>query len=231
MNRDAHADAPLLDRTSRRLYDMVLEQAPFRDVLKFLLEDFNGAARVAALPAYIQPNGFYTFKLGGVDGDNVLRLHFWPEGRPDQYKAGGIHDHVFSFTSLVLSGDRPMINTHYEIEEDRESPLAVYKVIYTSARDSQIVKLADHFRPVAAARDIVPAGQYYTFPAGRFHTSQIMDNGEAFTLMATRLDPRFDGPRFIAPSAYSAELTSYTRRDPSPEQRALVARKLADLKP
>lgn len=226
MNRTAHNDAPLANAAGQALYDMVTRQAPAETVRRFLRDEFDIAAKLGDLPAYIQPNGFHTYKLAGTDGDYLLRLHYWPPGLPDAGDSAGIHDHIFDFTSLVLAGDAAMINTHYEMAHAPESPLALYKVDYTSARESQIIKLGDHFRPVVAARDIVPAGAYYTFPAGSFHTSMIDGNAEAFTLLATKLRPGMDGPRFLAPSTYAGDNSTYRRQDPGPAQRAHVAARL-----
>lgn len=227
MNRAAHNDAPAATNAGQLLYDMVAGQVPVDTVRRFLRDEFDIVTQLATLPAYIQPNGFHTYKLAGMDGDYLLRLHYWPEGLPDAGESAGIHDHIFSFTSLVLAGAAPMVNTHYEIEHDRQSPLALYKVDYTSARESKIIKLGNHFKPVAVARDVVPTGAYYTFAAGLFHTSAIADNAEAFTLLATKLQPDMDGPLFLGPADYTSDTRQYRRQDPGPERRAHVAARLA----
>ncbi|MBU0801259.1 MAG: hypothetical protein KKA05_09685 [Alphaproteobacteria bacterium] len=226
MSRTAHNDAPLLTDASKTLYSLVDGQAPADTVRRFLMDEFNIMAKLPTLPAYIQPNGFHTFKLGGIDGDYLLRLHYWPQDLPEAGESAGIHDHVFDFTSLVVAGNAAMVNTHYDMAQAPESPLSLYKVDYTSARESQIIKLGDHFRPVVIGRDIVPPGGYYEFPAGKFHTSKIDGNAEAFTLLATRLHAGLDGPRFLAPSTYTSDTSTYKRQEPTPAQRTHIANRL-----
>lgn len=179
-------------------------------------------------PAYIQPNGFWTFKLGGVDGHQVLRLHVWPEGLPEKGLSAGIHDHVFDFTSLLLAGDAPLINTHYNISEDENSPLSLYKVDYKNPKKSNIIKLPGHFRASAAQRISIEPGEYYTFPAGAFHTSQMLNDAFGMTLLASNINPSVSSPRFLAEN-YEIN-APYERQNATLRQREFVSRKLKALK-
>lgn len=203
MSRIAHNDAPQSDPLTREIYDLVRDQAPFGKIKDRLFGDFNVAARIMTAPGYVQPNGFSTFKLGGVDGDCLLRLHWWPEGMPELESRGGIHDHVFNFTSLVLDGDAPMINTIYDVGQNPDSNLNLYEVDYTGPTSSVIRKLADHSIGVIRGQQTVQPGNYYTLPAGVFHSSQIQDDAEAITLFATKLDADYPRPRFLAPASES----------------------------
>jgi hypothetical protein len=207
MSRIAHNDAPQSDPLTRDIYNLIRNQAPFGTLKNRLFGDFNIAARIMTAPGYVQPNGFSTFKLGGIDGDCLLRLHWWPKGMPELESRAGIHDHVFNFTSLVLDGDAPMINRVYDVQQNPGSPLNLYEVDYTGPNNSVIRKLADHSNGVLREQQAVRPGEYYTLPAGVFHSSQIEGDAEALTLIATKLDTNFTRPRFLAP----ASETDYTR--------------------
>lgn len=205
MSRAAHNDAPEIDPQTQEIYDLIMRQAPRQNIQACLRGSFDLAARVMDAPGYVQPNGFLTFKLGGVDGDHLLRLHLWPKGLPQLYKAAGIHDHVFDFTSLVLCGDGAMINTVYQEKADSSGALGLYEVNYTTPKTSQIIKLGDHFSATAVEREIIRPGEYYTMNAGVFHTSQIENNAEAATIIATRMDPDIRHPRFLSETSPDAQ--------------------------
>jgi hypothetical protein len=176
------------------------------------------------VPTYKQANGFWTFKLGGEAGC-MLRLHYWPAGLREATETAGIHDHVFDFTSLVLAGRDPMINTKFVMQEDPASRLAIYEVDYKTPQLQTIRRLAGHFRPVAVRTDRVPPGNYYDFPAGEFHTSNILGNGEAITLMATQENPAVKNPRFIGAGDLAVQ-PAYERLPLSAGERGFVAQRL-----
>ena len=201
MSKLAHNDAPVADPLARKLYTMIRNQAPPEQVRHILYGEFNITYRLKTAPGYIQANGFATFKLGGLDGDQLLRLHFWPAGLPDEGDTSGMHDHVFHLTSLVLDGNGPMINTVYDVCPDKSSTLNLYEVEYTGPKTSRINTLGENFSGVAAKREIIPPSSYYTLGAGRFHTSRIAGDAEAITLLATSINPELSPrPRFLAAS-------------------------------
>ena len=199
MSRQAHTDAPQTDALTRILYDMVAGQIPTPLVKGFLRYPYNLAARVQQAPGYVQPNGFLTFKLGGIGGDHLLRLHYWPEGLPESSETAGIHDHVFDFTSLVIGGGA-MINTGWQVRPDAASPDSLYEVDYTDPDHSRLIRLAGRFSGAATASERVAPDSYYTVRAGEFHTSRIENNQEAITLIATKLGPDRTRPRFLSTS-------------------------------
>jgi hypothetical protein len=222
----AHADAPANDLADR-IWSMVMDRAPSADVVRILLHDFDAARQVISVPGYVQPNGFLTFKLGGHNGDNVLRLHFWPAGMPEKSDSAGPHDHNFDFTSLVFAGDATMINTVYNLSSPGEADgLNLYRAEYTSHKGANIKHIASGIKPLPVLEEIVSPGQYYSLKAGLFHNSQIQGDKEAITLLASRLNPAHPEPRFLA--QYFSEKTS--RVQLTHDHRTLVAQRLAGLK-
>ncbi|WP_435640071.1 hypothetical protein [Micavibrio aeruginosavorus] len=228
MSRISHADAPAMDDCGQRLYDAIWAQRPRAEVLGILLHDFQAAARVIDTPGYIQPGGFWTFKLAGVQGDNLIRLHIWPAGRPDRTNTEGIHDHVFDFTSLVLAGGAPMVNTVYTPLPDKDGPVSIYNVNYLDTKNVDVEKLRGRFMPVAQYQDHTSTGEYYTLKAGDFHTSVFENESFGVTLLATRLDPTIRCPRFFF-DAHATPQMDQPRRPISVERRQMVAHLLQSL--
>jgi hypothetical protein len=218
-----------MDAAARKLHGMIWNHAPVHEVRDFLLHEFGAASRLLSVPTYTQPNGFWTFKLGrDVDAkgyERMLRLHYWPHGLNETAETGGVHDHVFEFTSLVLSGYEPMINTYYETKRDPGSKEAVYEVVNINPQEQKVRKVSDDFRAVAVRRDIIPPGNYYDFPAGALHTSRIQNDGEAITLMATCAHPFTLNARFIAPKDIKIH-PQYLRTPLNESQRGHVAQLL-----
>lgn len=208
MNQNAHNDAPKADAQTQILYDLINGQAAPDRVRNFLSDSYNVIARIQQAPGYVQPNGFLTFKLGGLNDDRLLRLHLWPEGLPETGDTAGVHDHVFDFTSLVLAGNGPMVNTIYTPEQQDDGSLTLYAVDYTSPKTSHLIRLGDHFAAAETTRSTIHPGEYYQMKAGVFHTSQIQGNAMAITLLATRMGPAAAQPRFL--SAHQPAM-DYTR--------------------
>ncbi len=216
MSKNAHTDAPVTDAKTGILYSMVMRQVPYAEIKDFLTGIYNLAARLENCPGYVQPNGFITFKLGGIDGDNLLRLHLWPENLPELAETAGVHDHVFDFTSLLLGGTAPMINRIYEPRPDPASDQALYRVDYINPSNVRVVKLGDHFKAVETKVETIQPGSYYNLEAGLFHTSEIEGHCEALTLIATKINPSVSSPRFL--SARNADI-DYVRPALTPNHR------------
>lgn len=128
----------------------------------------------------VHGNGFLQ-----IDVTERSRVHVW--GHPDipQQKASTpIHDHVFGFTSLVVTGR--MVSIPYDILEGGEYEWSVYEAVTRDREDTVLQDTGKRCRIHPKRPDVTLPGRNYTVPPFEFH--------EAFVSEPTITMMQKDGP-------------------------------------
>jgi hypothetical protein len=117
----------------------------------------------------LQPNGFVQLDLP----DN-RRLHVWPdESVPQPDPSLPIHDHTFSFTSMILAGS--LRNIVYEIEPHKNGLYHTYEIYpFLAGRGHNPFQQPDRrlFELVSREVTCYQPGDSYQFPAGKLHETE-----------------------------------------------------------
>lgn len=154
------------------------------------------------------PLGFFVCKWSLGRGQ-TLRLHLWSkEFRWAQEPGWEIHDHVFSFSSLVLLG--ALRNRTFEIStSSSDAPrYAVYEVSYTDMGSSMALSRPDVSLQINT-NTIEEAGTTYRMNAGVLHSSELISD-LALTILAAR-DQTADFQTARVISAHHMESVTFDR--------------------
>jgi hypothetical protein len=140
----------------------------------------------SAMVSQRHPLGFFVCKWDLSEGRS-LRLHLWNK-KFNWAQAPGweIHDHLFSFTSLLLAGS--IRNCMYEIHESPtgDSNYSEYKVLYNGSQSSmKLIKEGVSLTVLADTKE--STGNFYSMDAGVLHSSELIVE-PALTVLATFSD-------------------------------------------
>ena len=117
-----------------------------------------------------------------AEGDKKARLHIWPVSENiSQGEDVTIHDHVFNFTSWVLTGE--IINRCVLIDEDGV-PCSVYETSY-SRESSVLLKKNETLNILDGEIHRYSAGKRYSLRAGQLHETRSIGNSVAVTVLIT----------------------------------------------
>ncbi len=113
----------------------------------------------------MHPNGFYQLDL-----IQDTRLHIWPPQKEESQKNyNPIHDHTFSFKSLILLGC--LIHSEYQFLENPKGKYQLYEVI-PQGSISTIMKPTGKFVDIILHKEIyLNPGNKYIFEKQKFHES------------------------------------------------------------
>lgn len=172
------------------------------DITRMLLERVAvGITQGTELAPTIQyhPLGFFCVRWD-LDDARSVRIHIWNR-RFDwrQDPNWPIHDHVFSFKSMVLHG--MVQNKTYSLADtSRNQPKwAIYEVSYGDQK-SRMTPLQNAIGLRISGANRQPAGSMYELPAGVLHRSTLRSD-QGITVLATKTDPaRHNKPRVIGTS-------------------------------
>jgi hypothetical protein len=124
----------------------------------------------------IHGNGFIQ-----LDFSPSVRLHVWGPHIPRQKVDTPVHNHRFSFTSLVLRGS--MINRRYEfgppLRRPDYPPMQTHRIYIARARNLEDTVLQRTEATVALVRGndtVIPMGHSYSMQAGEVHESIVYDS-------------------------------------------------------
>lgn len=177
------------------LFDSVRCQTVTPDAIRTALRAILG---MHSTQATRHPLGFLMLKLWTAD-DRTLRLHVWPRERHPQDPILPIHDHSFSFTSIVLHGG--LENCFYNERPANSTRFDVYNVRYTS--NSSIIERTDQTIAVTpACRFFAGAGTRYEASSRIFHEADAPNDSAAATLVAARQEAGVV-PRVLVPKGHS----------------------------
>jgi hypothetical protein len=156
------------------------------------------------------PLGFFAFKWELGEGRS-LRLHLWSK-KFDWAQAPGweIHDHIFSFTSLLLAGS--LRNRVYDIYEapSADGNYSAYEVFYNGSQSS--MKLIREGVSLTVMTDTKEStGNFYSMDAGVLHSTDLIVE-PALTVLATFADRAVP----IAPCVISLHRNHLVHFDRSP---------------
>ena len=124
-----------------------------------------------------------------------LRFHVWPVPRTQQRVDLLIHDHVFSFTSRVLTG--VVENVMYDVASTPSGAHQLLRVDY-EGNDSQLVPTRTRVRVAERSRVVIPRFGLYEVRAGEFHESHVPIDSIACTVVATHASSAFH-PSVVGP--------------------------------
>lgn len=132
------------------------------------------------------PLGFFACKWELGEGRS-LRLHLWSK-KFDWAQAPGweIHDHIFSFTSLLLAGS--LRNRVYDIYEApcADGNYSAYEVLYKGSQSSmKWIREGVSLKVMADANE--STGKFYSMDAGVLHSTDLIVE-PALTVLATYAD-------------------------------------------
>ena len=152
-------------------------------------------------------NGFFQLDL-----KTGYRLHVWDPTAPRaQSVRTPIHDHRFSFESLILFGTQR--HFEYRVIPTPEKNLSTHKIYEAKPRVRQDTLLTPTGVSVEASvsrRLYVPAGQVYSFQQHKFHETPV--NEYVVTLLKkTKEDPNH-APRVLVPAGTEPD-NDFTRYD------------------
>lgn len=129
-----------------------------------------------------QPLGFMRLALDGQKNANEgLFLHVWIPGLPTQEGGPFMHTHVFDLKSRILLGS--IKDTVYTPKSDSNG---TYRLIRTRCAQDYCAPFTDVQDKVTMEVTEVKnmlAGNVYRVAKGDFHTTSIIGNGTAMTLM------------------------------------------------
>ncbi|QRR32476.1 hypothetical protein JNX00_12340 [Hydrogenophaga sp. YM1] len=167
------------------------------------------------------PLGFFACKWALGEGRS-LRLHLWSKAFEWAQEPGWeIHDHVFSFSSLLLEGS--LRNRVYRIDEtpSARGEYSIYEVFYNGSESSMKLIREGVGLKVCADTEESP-GTIYSLDAGVLHSSELVSE-QALTVLATLADDTSP----VVPRVVSAHRHQSVAFDRSPPPDSQVADLLA----
>ncbi len=183
------------------------------DVIELMREEAECQLRNvdSTMVAQRHPLGFLACRWVLGEGRS-LRLHLWSKKFDWAQESGWeIHDHIFSFSSLLLEGS--LRNRMYNIDESSTASGAysIYEILYSGSNSS--MKLIREGLDLTVSTDTVELAEtLYSMNAGIFHSSDLVSE-HALTVLATFADetcPIF--PRVL--STHRQQLVAFDRSPP-----------------
>lgn len=179
------------------------------DIINLMLTEaaFQAQQSSSTMVAQRHPLGFFACRWP-LGGGRSLRLHLWSKQFGWAQEPGWeIHDHVFSFSSLLLAGE--LKNRVYDIEETSSTgQYSVYEVLYNGS-ESSLKMIHDGVKLTVSADTVESAGAIYSMDAGILHSSDLTSE-KALTILATMdRDVRLGVPRVV--SAHQREQVAFDR--------------------
>lgn len=146
------------------------------------LEAISGAVR-----AVRHPLGFVCLPLEREGGDGVC-IHLWSDSLPHAHSTTSqIHCHSWDLVSHVLYGQ--IRNVHVLVSDaGADATHRVFEVVSGPGGD-RISPTPRTVRQQTGLVEMFGAGDTYTLPAGRFHSSVVPEGGEAATIALGRGRP------------------------------------------
>ncbi|MFF0767816.1 hypothetical protein ACFYUK_02890 [Nonomuraea wenchangensis] len=153
-----------------------------------------GQAREWALEALERPLSAVRHPLGFVclplerDGDEGVCVHLWSGSLAHaESTTSQIHCHSWDLFSHVLYGQ--IRNVHITVADaGAEATHRVFEVVSDASGD-RISPTGRTVRHATGLVEVFGAGDTYTLPAGRFHSSVVPEGGEAATIALGRGRP------------------------------------------
>jgi len=151
----------------------------------------------------VHPLGFLALRWDLGEG-KVLRIHIWSKAmKVNQNPYWPIHDHIFSFSSLVLFGN--VQNKVYSFRDSVRKSRFVqeFTVNYEEGKSilSPTCTLGELFQMYTAVQ---PENSYYNLESGVLHRS-ILRSDFAVTALATQQSTVFNKPKVIGLAADSSD--------------------------
>ncbi|WP_148293170.1 hypothetical protein [Comamonas sp. B-9] len=185
--------------------------------LEVELQTREGKSRMTAQR---HPLGFFACRWS-LDECRSLRIHLWSKQFDWAQEPGWeIHDHVFSFSSLVLLGE--LSNCIYGINETSSADrYSVFEVLYKDG-ESSMKNIRDDVELTMIEESVEKAVTLYSMEAGILHSSHLISE-HALTVLAT-VDRGIvaDSPRVI--SAHRRSSVAFNRSPTSDRQAADILR-------
>lgn len=184
------------------LFTMIECENSYSDIVNriVLLKD-----EILKCDAYNHPYGFNVFKLIANDDFN-MRLHIWSKERDPLAKEFEIHDHIYSFKSLILAGG--IIHTVYDIVDSRNN----YRVFEGSyGPDSSTITPTEKMVTLSDGDVIkINQGERYNIKSGRLHLVEAF-SGTVATILATRRDYSRQAPLILGDLSSEEPKTFYRK--------------------
>ena len=152
-------------------------------LLSVALQECRASAQ--NLRAVSHPTGFFVVRLPWKTTERSVRLHVWSRGeRVVGEPCWLVHDHVWSFRSLVLQGE--LVSREYSVVDTGYSDQSIYEVKYLSGTISRMTRTPRRVAVDSALPVDYGAGEFYELPSRRFHAISAPRDVFAATLVATR---------------------------------------------
>jgi hypothetical protein len=187
------------------------------DVIGLMRSEADRLTRQAesTMVAQRHPLGFFACKWALGEGRS-LRLHLWNKQFEWAQESGWeIHDHTFSFSSLLLVGS--LRNRVYDIDEKPSTSggYSVYEVIYNGSESA--MKMIREGIDLTVSTDTNESSEaLYSMNAGVLHSSDLVSE-HALTVLATSTDEIGPiVPRVISLHRY--QLVAFDRSPPLDSQ-------------
>jgi hypothetical protein len=160
------------------------------------------------LPGLWHPYGFIVFQLGEDEVGNRLRLHLWPDWeRTKQTPEWPIHNHPWSFTSVVLYGS--VVQHRYSVTVDRNGTGVLFKVSYQEG----LSRLTRTTMPVLAScigSETLVHGRSYHLSPSEYHSVHVGDGELAATLV--RSEKLSTGVAYVLGQPDGKEVYEFARK-------------------
>jgi hypothetical protein len=96
------------------------------------------------------------------------RLHVWGDPRvPRQSVPSTIHDHTFSFRSVVYRGQ--LAHRVIGLYSDAKGAYSMYYAVTNHGEDTRLVKTRERYDAIITREHLLKEGSTYSFRAGEFH--------------------------------------------------------------
>lgn len=165
-----------------KLKDALIQFLSRHSVIELLDEciDFSDVEVIScASKSYIHANGFQKLVIATANGCGPsIRLHRWigPSKRSD------IHDHSWSFASLVIKGSL-RVEEFLEIEDNNRVDVHVVPNLEYKARGETPHTIFQSCSLSCSEERILESGSIHGLIAGRFHAVQSIEPEETVTLL------------------------------------------------
>ncbi|MEL6439188.1 MAG: hypothetical protein AAFQ80_08060 [Cyanobacteria bacterium J06621_8] len=134
--------------------------------------------------SFIHPNGFYKIVIAEGNQGERLRIHFWSEKEKTSRNKCDIHDHFWSFTSLVLFG-----NIYSEIFEPTKASNADdythFKLRDLTDQSYELEKM-ELVQLLCTERNTLSQGDIYSLSDSQLHRVECPCDTATFVLQGRR---------------------------------------------
>jgi hypothetical protein len=120
-------------------------------------------ARERGIRPRVHGNGFVQLDL-----TPTRRLHVWGDSRiPRQIVPTTIHDHTFSFSSIVCRGQ--LVHREITVRSEFDGAYEMYYAVTNHGEDTRLVRNGERYSALIAAEHLLREGDEYTFEKFKFH--------------------------------------------------------------